>query len=605
MNGNKIKRVLAVLVCALMLMQCTAIGALAADIAPEAVVYVRPEVTSVVANQVGMNYIYVDVVTENCDNDQTVMAYLVDASGELVTVGYTPVGSNKAEIKLGAPDAAPTATYTIVVALNKAADVFYSEVFYIGVEDVTGFFEAVNMADVEASAVKEKLDAHYDALSVIECTEDIDGNVILKLTGEDYENLSPDAKDAFAELLLNGVNGAYSAGKGQYNAENSEDFVKDAYLLAAYNEGDLSDEETAELIYRFASVIGFDAEDENLYGKIKNQDTLAKVVKTIAKEVESVDELQEALEQAAAVQIVNETHWLNLVSVIADNNELFQIDEDEIEELLETKKLRTLFCEEFKGTYYSVEEIREAWEDAYDKAEEEYEESKKDKGGSTGGGGGGTVVKRNEVNTQISQEENKKDPNVEIKDYYYDVAGTPYSWSSEAVLNLTKAQVVSGYGDMTFRPGNSVTRAEFMKMIVNVFGIADITATSSFTDVDKDAWYYIYVASAEKMGIAQGYGNGLFGVNDPVTRQDAITIIYRAAMAKGLSVNKFSASIDKFVDKDQIAPYAYEAVSALHNAGVYLDASDPTRIDLFEPTRNASRAYLAVILNQIYMFMNN
>ena len=601
MNGNKMTRFLAVIVCALMLIQCTAIGALAADISPEAVVYVRPEVTEVVANQVGMNYIYVDVVTADCDNDQTVMVYLVDGN-DLITLGYAPVGSNKAEVKLGVPDSVGTDTYTLVTALNKAEKVYKSEVFYIGVEDVTGFFEAINMTDVEASVVEEKLDAHYNALSVIECTEDENGNVILKLTGADYEALTDDAEELFAELIVNGVNGKYSNGKGEFNAENSEAFVKEAYLVAAYNAGGISNKAMAELIYKFASVIGFDAEDEGLYGKIQNQDTLAKVVKTIAPEVTNVEELATALEQAAAVQIVNETHWSNLVSVVAANNDLFQVDEDEIEELLDNKKLRNLFCDEFQGTYYSVEEIQEAWDEAYEAAEEEYEDSQKNKG-SGGGGGGGGAVTTHSVNTQISQEENKKDPNVEIKDYYTDMGGE-YSWSSEAVLNLTKAQVVSGYGDMTFRPGNSVTRAEFMKMIVNVFGIADITATSSFTDVDKDAWYYIYVASAEKMGIAQGYGNGLFGVNDFVTRQDAITIIYRAAMAKGLSVDKFSASIDKFVDKDQIAPYAYEAVVALHNAGVYLDATDRSRVDMFEPTRNASRAYLAVILNQIYMFMN-
>lgn len=608
MNGNKIKRVLAVLVCAVMLMQCTAIGALAADIDPEAVVYVRPEVTEVVANQVGNNYIYVDIVTENCDNDQTVMVYMMDGS-ELITVGYAPVGGNKAEVMLGANDGVDTGEYTLVTALNKAADVYKSKVYYIGVEDVTGFFEAINLTDVEVSVVREKLDATYAALSVIECTEDEEGNVILKLTGEDYESLTDDedanAKDNFAELILNGVNGKYSNGKGTFDAENSEDFVKEAYLVAAYNAGGISDKDMAELIYRFDSVIGFDAEDENLYGKIEDTATLAKVVKTIDKEVNNVEELKVALEQAAAVQIVNEAHWLNLVEVVKANNGIFKVDEDEIEELEDTKKLRKLFCEEFKelGPYYSVTDVQDGWEDAYDKAEEDYEDSKKGNGG--GGVGGGAVVKTAEVNTQISQEENKKDPNVEIKDYYSDIADSKYSWCSEAVLNLTKAQVVSGYGDMTFRPGNSVTRAEFMKMIVNVFGIADITATSSFTDVDKNAWYYIYVASAEKMGIAQGYGNGLFGVNDLVTRQDAITIIYRAAKVKGLSVDKFSASIDKFVDKGEIAPYAYEAVTALHNAGVFLDASDPARIDLFEPTRKASRAYLAVILNQIYMFMNN
>lgn len=602
MNGNKITKVLAVLICAFMLIQCTAIGTLAADIAPEAVVYTRPAVTDVVANQVGMNYVYVDIVTELSDNDQTVMVYLVDG-GELVTVGYAPVGSNKAEVKLGVPDDVDTGTYTLVTALNKADDVFKSEVFYIGVEDVTGFFEAINMTEVEVSAVKEKLDAHYNALSVIECTEDEEGNIILKLTGDDYEALTSDAKETFAELILNGVNGKYTNGKGGYNAENSEDFVKEAYIVAAYNAGGISDKALAELIYKFSSVIGFDALDAELYGKIQNTDTLAKVIKTIDKEVDNVEDLKAALEKAAAVQIVNETHWLNLVTVISENNDIFGVDEDEIEDLLDSKKLRNAFCEEFKGTYYSIDEIKDAWEDAFKAAEKEVNKTTSGGGGGTGGGGGGEVVKTANVNTQISQDENQKDPNVEIKDYYTDVADSAYYWASDAILNLTKAQIVSGYGDKTFAPGNSVTRAEFMKMIINVLGMADITATTTFTDVDPNAWYYIYVASAEKLGIAQGYGNGLFGVNDPVTRQDAITIVYRAAKLKGLSLDKFTASIDKFVDKASIAPYALEAVSALHNAGVYLDASDPTRVDIFEPTRNASRAYLAVILDQIYRYM--
>ncbi|MBQ8540673.1 MAG: S-layer homology domain-containing protein [Clostridia bacterium] len=601
MNGNKMTRLIAVVVCAFMLIQCTAIAAFAADIAPEAVVYVRPEVTDVVANQVGNNYVYVDIVTENCDNDQTVMVYMLDAAGELVTVGYAPVGSNKAEVKLGAPDDADTGTYTLVTALNKAADVFKSEVFYIGVDDVNGFFEAINLTDVEASVVEEKLDATYNALSVIECTEDEDGNVILKLTGKDYEALTDDAKELFAELILSGVDGEFLPGKGSYTAENSEDFVKEAYIVAAYNAGGISDEKMAEFIYNFASVIGFDAEDENLYGKIQDKDTLAKVVKTIAEEVTNVDGLAEALEKAAAVQLVNETHWLNLVATVKANNDIFEVDEEEIEELEDTKKLRTLFCDEFKGTYYSVEEIQEAWEDAYDEAEKAYKKATSDRGSSGGGGGGGTVIKTAEVSTQLSQDENNKDPNVEIKDYYTDVAGTQYDWASDAILNLSKNQILLGYGDKTFGPEKSVTRAEFMKMIINVLGMADVTATCSFTDVDPNAWYYIYVASAEKLGLAQGYGNGLFGVNDTVTRQDAITVVYRAAKLKGLSLDKFKASTAVFEDRGEIASYAVEAVDSLYNAGVYLDTSAPLK--KFEPTKNASRAYLAYVLDQIYRYM--
>ena len=199
-------------------------------------------------------------------------------------------------------------------------------------------------------------------------------------------------------------------------------------------------------------------------------------------------------------------------------------------------------------------------------------------------------------------------PNTATAVTYHDTVDTDCEL---AVDVLDALGIMRGYTDGSFLPYNTITKAEMASVAVKLAGVNEYSEEAPddmelFNDMyDYEGWAAGVVAMAKTMGIAQGYGNGLFGVNDPVTRQDAITIIYRAAMAKGLSVNKFSASIDKFVDKDQIAPYAYEAVSALHNAGVYLDASDPTRIDLFEPTRNASRAYLAVILNQIYMFMNN
>ncbi len=608
MNGkfSKAKRVLAALVGVLMLISCMSVGAFALEISPEAVVFVKPEVVEVVSNQIGMNYVYVDIKTENAANDHPVVVYLTDAQGDLVTLAYAPVNANVSNVVLGVPDDAPTAKYNVIVAVNRAADVHKSNVFYIGVGDVTGFFEAINMTDVEVASVKEKLDLHYNALSVIECKKDDDGNVILKMTGEDYNVLSADGtengKTAFAELILNGVNGQYSAGKGTYDAENSEKFVKDAYVVAAYNKSGMTDEKLAELIYKHETTIGFDAADENLYGKIQNKDNLMKVAKTIAPEVANVAELAQVLEKAACIQLVNETHWANLVAVVKANNDLFGVDEDEIEKLEKTKKLRNLFCEEFKGTYYSIEEIQEAWDDAYKAAKKEYDKKNDDKGSSSDRTPSvtGTVVK-NDVYNQLSDPQNNKDPNKEITEYYTDMGD--YMWTSDAVLNLTKAGIISGYGDKTFAPANSLTRAEFMKMIVNVFGFADITAKSTFTDVQADAWYYIYVASAEKLGIAQGYGDGKFGVNDPVTRQDAITIIYRAAKIKKLSLEKFNGSVDSLKDKDQIASYAKDAVAALYNTGVYLDASDPKKVDTFEPTRNATRAYIAVVLNEVYKYI--
>lgn len=599
MNGkfSNVKKVLAMLVCTFMVIQCAALCVFAYDIDPEAVVFVRPEVVLVTANQIGKNYIYVDVVTENSNNDQPVVAYLATEGGGLVTVGYSPIGSNFAKIKLGVPDSAPTGDYTIAVALNRAEDVVLSSVRYVGVEDVDGFFEAVNLTDAEA--VKAKLDNHYEAFSVVESTKDV------KLEGDDYRELSENGKTELANLIANGVNGKYSALKGQYNAENAEDFVKEAYIVAAYSKGGFTDKELAEIIYNYSNTIGFDAEDTNLYAKIQNRDTLVKVTKTMADTVLKAEEIAATLEKAVCVQIVNETHWLNLVNVVADNNDLFGVRQSQIDKLKSKKSLREAFCKKFKGTYYSIDEIRDAWAEAY---EEAVKEAGSESGGGSGSGGGtvttkGTVV-TNKVSTQITDSQNNYDPNVEILDYYKDVAGTNYSWTSEAVLNLTKAGIVSGYGDKMFAPGNSLTRAEFTKMVVNTFGLADITATCSFTDVDSNAWYYIYIASAEKYNLAQGYGNGLFGVNDPITRQDAITLIYRAAQAKGISTEHFRKSAADLVDSNTIAPYAYTAVEQLYNTGVYLDCTNPASVNTFEPARYATRGYVAVILYRLYTYMN-
>ena len=605
MNGkfSNFSKVLAALVGVLMLLQCMAIGSFAAYISPEAVVFTKPEITALNANQIGKSFVYVDVRVVGEDlNDQPVVAYLVDASGEPVAIGYAPVNANRATITLGVMDSAETGKYTVVAALNRAEDVVKKTMSYVGAGDVDGFFEAINLpADTDFDTIREKLDLYYPALSVIKCAVDEEGNSINKLEGDLYKNLNDNAKDAFTQLVLDGVNGKYVAGKGEFDAENSEDFIKEAFIVAAYSFDDMTQKELSAFINEYAPTIGFETDEESLYGSINDKLALVEALKIMASEVESLEELAHNVEKAAAVQLINETHWANLVNVVNEHNDLYGVDGDELRRLLNNKKLRNVFCEEFRAEYTSIADIREAWEKAYKKA---LKETSSAGGGGGGGGGGGSSsssgkVIENKVQTQITNTENNKDPNVEIKDYYTDM-GT-YTWASDAILNLTKAGIVTGYGDKTFAPEKPVTRAEFMKMVVNVFGLADITATSSFTDVDKNAWYYIYVASAEKAGIAQGYGNGLFGINDNVTRQDAITLVYRAAKYKQLATAQFKGSTTALKDKESIATYAVEAVEGLYRTGVFLDGTDPKSVDVLEPTKNASRAYLAVILNQLYL----
>lgn len=603
MNGNfkKAKKVLAALLGTLMLLQGAAIGISAAEIDPAAEVYVRPSVSSLECEQIGMNYVYVSVATENSDNDQPVMAYFIDGAGRLCTLAYAAMVSNSARVMLGVPDSVPTGRYTVVIALNKAGETAETDFFYVGVDDVEGLFEALNATDSDVSEVYATIEAHSDALSVIQYTAAENGKKIT-LSGETYGALTKAQREAFAELILSGVNGKFASEKGSFAAENSEQFVKEALVLALYNTEGLSSGELVDSLYAYDTAIGFDSTNPTLYAKIGDKDTLGKVVKNMLPTAESVEELALAFENAAGVELINETHWANLVDAVAAQNELFAVDEAQIEKLQNSKSLRNAFCKLFNKIYYSVDEIRESWDSAYTAAV-------KATASSGGGGGGGSAsdsskdtstgaVTKIGVGTTLINTNDTLGVKKNITDYYTDMGD--YAWASDYVLDLTEAGIVAGYGDKTFGPANNLTRAEFMKMLVNACGLADVTATCSFTDVDKDAWYYIYVASAEKLGLATGYGNGLFGVNDAITREDMVTLIYRAARLKGLPIEKFSIGVIPFEDKAQISSYAEEAVKALYGMGLYLGTSDNSKLTTFEAKNHASRAYAAVVLDQVY-----
>lgn len=102
-----------------------------------------------------------------------------------------------------------------------------------------------------------------------------------------------------------------------------------------------------------------------------------------------------------------------------------------------------------------------------------------------------------------------------------------------AISELSALGVVQGVGYGSFDPSGPVTRAEFAKMLDIAIGLgpaaqAEANSPSNFSDVSTSAWYDGYVAVAASQGIVEGYGNGMFGPNDPVTYAQAVTMVVRA-----------------------------------------------------------------------------
>ncbi len=121
--------------------------------------------------------------------------------------------------------------------------------------------------------------------------------------------------------------------------------------------------------------------------------------------------------------------------------------------------------------------------------------------------------------------------------------------------------IVDGFPDGTFRPNGTLTRAQFVKVLVLTLGIApNSSGTGAFSDVASGAWYASYVASAMQAGLVQGLTPTSFGPNDTVTREQIAVLLTRALQLKGTGALTFS-------DSGQVDARSASAVQAAQGAG--------------------------------------
>lgn len=110
-----------------------------------------------------------------------------------------------------------------------------------------------------------------------------------------------------------------------------------------------------------------------------------------------------------------------------------------------------------------------------------------------------------------------------------DVVGTEYE---DAVERLSTLGVLTGYPDGTFKPNNTITRAEFSAAVVRILNLEPAAkaakGATSFTDVPATHWASGYVNIASKMGYVKGMGDGTFAPEAPITYEQAVTLVMRA-----------------------------------------------------------------------------
>ncbi len=105
---------------------------------------------------------------------------------------------------------------------------------------------------------------------------------------------------------------------------------------------------------------------------------------------------------------------------------------------------------------------------------------------------------------------------------FYDVSNE--TEQGKAILKMAEKGIVDGVGNGFFKPDDSLTRSQFVKIVNRVFGYTH-QGENKFTDVLPDKWYYSDVCIASEMGYINGIGGGLFAPEDLVSREQACVIV--------------------------------------------------------------------------------
>ena len=167
-----------------------------------------------------------------------------------------------------------------------------------------------------------------------------------------------------------------------------------------------------------------------------------------------------------------------------------------------------------------------------------------------------------------------------------DIAG---HWAESVITQWQSKGLIQGYEDGTFKPGNTITRAEFVTLMNNAKGFWS-EGGINFSDVKNGSWFYSAVARAVAAGYVKGYSDGSFKPNNTITRAEAAVMIANTAK---LSANEAGAY--RFTDIGSIPAWARGSVGAVVAAGYMTGYPDGS----FDANASISRAEAVSSLNRM------
>ncbi|MBE7681481.1 endo-1,4-beta-xylanase [Paenibacillus sp. P13VS] len=168
-------------------------------------------------------------------------------------------------------------------------------------------------------------------------------------------------------------------------------------------------------------------------------------------------------------------------------------------------------------------------------------------------------------------------------------------WAKEAVEAMAARDIIKGISDESFAPSASITRADFITLLVRALELKGLgTTTAAFSDVQPTAYYAQAVAIAKELGIASGFEDNTFKPGSSISRQDMMVLTAKALKAAG-KPSVGSGNLASYSDAASISTYAVDSVTSLVESGIVNGKGGK-----IAPTESLTRAEAAVILSRIW-----
>ena len=203
-------------------------------------------------------------------------------------------------------------------------------------------------------------------------------------------------------------------------------------------------------------------------------------------------------------------------------------------------------------------------------------------------------------NTTETDDKISSDDSVVIDNPFKDIKKSDWFYDDVMYVYSHKLMGSTSTEAMLFSPNMPLTRGMIVTVLYRLVGSPDVSGlTNPFTDVAGNTWYTDAVKWAVENKIVNGYGNGKFGPDDNIIRQDMAVILMRY-----MSFIKYEYVVTEeyrvFADEDKIDDYAKNAVQVLNKLGIINGKGN----GIIDPKGMATRAEVAVMLHRFLVGLN-